>query len=94
RRLGAFLAAERLHIRRGAGLVGVDLGGNFRGYDIISSTPPSSGGVIICEILNVLEGYPLSYLGYNSAETVNIMVEAMRYAYVDRNAELGDPDFV
>ncbi|PDS79220.1 gamma-glutamyltransferase [Rhizobium sp. L43] len=67
---------------------------NYRGYDIISSPPPSSGGIIICEILNVLEGYPLSYLGYNSAETVHIMVEAMRYAYVDRNAALGDPDFV
>jgi gamma-glutamyltranspeptidase/glutathione hydrolase len=67
---------------------------NYRGYDIISSPPPSSGGVIICEILNVLEGYPLSYLGYASAETVHVMVEAMRYAYVDRNAALGDPDFV
>ncbi len=67
---------------------------NYRGYDIISSPPPSSGGVIICEILNVLEGYPLSYLGYGSAEAVHIMVEAMRYAYVDRNAALGDPDFI
>lgn len=67
---------------------------NYRGYDIISSPPPSSGGVIICEILNVLEGYPLSYLGYGSAETVHVMIEAMRYAYVDRNAALGDPDFI
>ncbi|OCJ13952.1 gamma-glutamyltransferase [Rhizobium sp. AC44/96] len=67
---------------------------NYRGYDIISSPPPSSGGVIICEILNVLESYPLSFLGYGSAETVHLMVEAMRYAYVDRNAALGDPDFV
>lgn len=67
---------------------------NYRGYDIISSPPPSSGGVIICEILNVLEDYPLSYLGYGSAETVHAMVEAMRYAYVDRNAALGDPDFI
>jgi len=67
---------------------------NYRGYDIVSSPPPSSGGVIICEILNVLEGYPLSYLGAGSAETVHVMVEAMRYAYVDRNAALGDPDFV
>lgn len=67
---------------------------NYRGYDIISSPPPSSGGVIICEILNVLEGYPLSYLGADSANTVHLMVEAMRYAYVDRNATLGDPDFV
>ncbi|MFA1672865.1 gamma-glutamyltransferase [Rhizobium mongolense] len=67
---------------------------NYRGYDIVSSPPPSSGGVIICEILNVLEGYPLSYMGYGSSETVRAMVEAMRYAYVDRNAALGDPDFV
>ncbi|ESZ50001.1 gamma-glutamyltransferase [Mesorhizobium sp. RSR565B] len=66
----------------------------YRGYEIVSSPPPSSGGVIICEILNVLEGYPLSYLGAGSAETVHVMVEAMRYAYVDRNSALGDPDFV
>ncbi|WP_217575366.1 gamma-glutamyltransferase [Mesorhizobium sp. GbtcB19] len=67
---------------------------DYRGYEIISSPPPSSGGVIICEILNVLEGYPLSYLGAGSAETVHVMVEAMRHAYVDRNSALGDPDFV
>ncbi|TGQ44661.1 gamma-glutamyltransferase [Mesorhizobium sp. M00.F.Ca.ET.216.01.1.1] len=67
---------------------------SYRGYEITSSPPPSSGGVIICEILNVLEGYPLSYLGAGSAETVHIMVEAMRHAYVDRNSALGDPDFV
>ncbi|WP_421914471.1 gamma-glutamyltransferase [Mesorhizobium sp.] len=66
----------------------------YRGYEITSSPPPSSGGVIICEILNVLEGYPLSYLGAGSAETVHVMVEAMRHAYVDRNSALGDPDFV
>jgi gamma-glutamyltranspeptidase / glutathione hydrolase len=67
---------------------------SYRGYQIISSPPPSSGGVILCEILNVLEGYPLSHLGAGSAETVHYMVEAMRYAYADRNAALGDPDFV
>ena len=67
---------------------------NYRGYEIVSSPPPSSGGLIICEILNVLEGYPLSYLGYGSAETTRLMVEAMRHAYVDRNTALGDPDFV
>jgi gamma-glutamyltranspeptidase/glutathione hydrolase len=66
----------------------------YRGYEVISSPPPSSGGVILCEILNVLEGYPLSHLGPGSAETVHYMVEAMRYAYADRNAALGDPDFV
>ncbi|WP_024311032.1 gamma-glutamyltransferase [Sinorhizobium medicae] len=67
---------------------------NYRGYEIVSSPPPSSGGVIICEILNILEGYPLSYLGYGSAETVHAMIEAMRHAYVDRNTALGDPAFV
>lgn len=67
---------------------------SYRGYDIVSSPPPSSGGLIICEILNVLEGYPISYLGFGSAETVHLMVEAMRYAYVDRNSALGDPAFV
>ncbi|MER9016451.1 gamma-glutamyltransferase [Mesorhizobium sp. M0898] len=67
---------------------------NYRGYEIISSPPPSSGGVIICEILNVLEFYPLSYLGAGSAETVHVMVEAMRHAYVDRNSALGDPGFI
>ena len=67
---------------------------NYRGYEIISSPPPSSGGVILCEILNVLEGYPLGHLGAGSAETVHYMVEAMRYAYADRNSALGDPDFI
>lgn len=67
---------------------------SYRGYDIVSSPPPSSGGLIICEILNILEGYPISYLGYGSAETTRLMVEAMRHAYVDRNTALGDPDFV
>jgi len=67
---------------------------NYRGYEIISAPPPSSGGVILCEILNILEGYPLSERGQNAAETVHVMVEAMRHAYADRNAALGDPDFV
>lgn len=67
---------------------------SYRGYEIASSPPPSSGGLIICEILNILEGYPISYLGYGSAETTRLMVEAMRHAYVDRNTALGDPDFV
>jgi gamma-glutamyltranspeptidase/glutathione hydrolase len=67
---------------------------SYRGYDIVSSPPPSSGGLIICEILHVLEGYPLAYLGFGSADTVHLMVEAMRHAYVDRNSALGDPAFV
>ncbi|MBX3140166.1 MAG: gamma-glutamyltransferase [Trueperaceae bacterium] len=67
---------------------------NYRGYQVISSPPPSSGGTIICEILNILEGYPIGYLGFNSAQTVHLMTEAMRHAYVDRNTYLGDPEFV
>jgi gamma-glutamyltranspeptidase/glutathione hydrolase len=67
---------------------------DYRGYHVVSAPPPSSGGVIICEILNVLEGYPLKELGYHSAEAVHYQIEAMRHAYVDRNSYLGDPDFV
>ncbi|RZT92562.1 gamma-glutamyltransferase [Rivibacter subsaxonicus] len=67
---------------------------NYRGYGIVSAPPPSSGGVIICEILNVLEGYPLKDLGFRSAQAVHYQIEAMRHAYVDRNSYLGDPDFI
>jgi gamma-glutamyltranspeptidase/glutathione hydrolase len=67
---------------------------DYRGYHVISAPPPSSGGVIICEILNILEGYPLKDWGYHSAQAVHVQIEAMRHAYVDRNSYLGDPDFV
>ena len=67
---------------------------DYRGYGIVSAPPPSSGGVIICEILNVLEGYPLKDLGFRSAQAVHYQIEAMRHAYVDRNSYLGDPEFV
>jgi gamma-glutamyltranspeptidase/glutathione hydrolase len=67
---------------------------DYRGYHVVSAPPPSSGGVIICEILNTLEGYPLKELGYHSAQAVHVQIEAMRHAYVDRNSYLGDPDFV
>ncbi|HOW48326.1 MAG TPA: gamma-glutamyltransferase [Rubrivivax sp.] len=67
---------------------------DYRGYGIVSAPPPSSGGVVICEILNILEGYPLKDLGYHSAQAVHYQIEAMRHAYVDRNSYLGDPDFV
>ncbi len=67
---------------------------DYRGYRIVSAPPPSSGGVIICEMLNILEGYPLKDLGFRSAESVHYQIEAMRHAYVDRNSYLGDPDFV
>jgi gamma-glutamyltranspeptidase/glutathione hydrolase len=67
---------------------------DYRGYHVISAPPPSSGGVALCEMLNILEGYPLKQLGYGSAEAVHDEIEAMRYAYRDRNTYLGDPAFV
>jgi gamma-glutamyltranspeptidase/glutathione hydrolase len=60
----------------------------------VSAPPPSSGGVTVCEILNILEGYPLKELGFRSAQAVHYQIEAMRHAYVDRNNYLGDPSFV
>ncbi len=67
---------------------------DYRGYHIVSAPPPSSGGVVICEILNIVEGYPLKELGFHSAQAVHYQIEAMRHAYIDRNSYLGDPDFV
>ena len=67
---------------------------DYRGYRIVSAPPPSSGGVVICEILNIVEGYPLKELGFRSAQSVHYQIEAMRHAYMDRNSYLGDPDFV
>jgi len=67
---------------------------NYRGFGIVSAPPPSSGGVVICEILNILEGYPLKALGFRSAQAVHYQIEAMRHAYMDRNNYLGDPSFV
>lgn len=68
--------------------------GSYRGYDIISMPPPSSGGVHIVQILNILEGFPIAWLGHNSAETIHLMAEAMKLAYADRSEYLGDSDFV
>jgi len=67
---------------------------DYRGYRIISAPPPSSGGVILCEMLGILGGYDLRAMGYRSAAEVHVLVEAMRLAYYDRNNRLGDPDFV
>src|SRR5436309_1230727 len=67
---------------------------DYRGYHIVSAPPPSSGGVVVCEVLNIVEGYPLKDLGFRSAQAVHYQIEAMRHAYVDRNSYLGDPDFV
>jgi gamma-glutamyltranspeptidase/glutathione hydrolase len=81
--LAAYRAVERDPVR-----------GRFRGYDIITMPPPSSGGVALVQMLNILEGYDLASLGHNSAETIHFLVEAMRRAYRDRALYLGDPDFV
>lgn len=67
---------------------------DYRGYHVVSAPPPSSGGVVICQILNILEGYPMQDLGFRSAQGTHYQIEAMRHAYVDRNSYLGDPDFV
>ena len=73
---------------------GAPLSCSYRGYVFVSAPPPSSGGVTLCEILNILEGYDLKALGFHSAASVHAMVEAMRHAYLDRNTYLGDPEFV
>ena len=67
--------------------------GRFRGYEIISMPPPSSGGTALIEMLNILENFDLKKSGRYSAETLHIMVEAMRRAFLDRARHLGDPDF-
>jgi len=69
------------------------LRGTYRGHQIVSMPPPSSGGVLILEILNILEGYPLGAQGLNSAATIHEMAEAEKLAYADRAQYLGDPDF-
>ena len=67
--------------------------GTYRGYTIHSMPPPSSGGVHLIQILNILEDYPIEFLGANSADTIHVMAEAMKLAYADRSHYLGDPDF-
>ena len=68
--------------------------GRYRGYDIVSMPPPSSGGVHLIEMLNILEGYDLRAAGANSADALHLEIEAMKRAYADRAVFLGDPDSV
>lgn len=72
----------------------VPVKGDYRGYEIVSMPPPSSGGIHIVQILNILEGYPLKDYGQNSAQTIHLMSEAMQLAYADRAEYLGDSDFI
>jgi gamma-glutamyltranspeptidase/glutathione hydrolase len=84
--LAAYVAKERKPVR-----------GSYRGYEIISMPPPSSGGIALVEMLNILEGYDLAAMegegGHNSAPDVHYVAEAMRRAFLDRARYLGDPDF-
>ncbi len=67
--------------------------GHYRGHEIIAMPPPSSGGVHLIQMLNILEGYPIARLGHNTADTIHLMAEAMKRAYADRSLYLGDPDY-
>ena len=92
-------------IQQGGGLVTADdlahyqvkereaLRGTYRGYEVISAPPPSSGGTVLIETLNILEGYDLAKAGSRSAESVHLTTEAFRRAFFDRAEFLGDPDF-
>jgi gamma-glutamyltranspeptidase/glutathione hydrolase len=71
----------------------VPLKGTYRGYEVIATPPPSSGGVGLIEMLNVLEGYDLKSMGFASAAQIHLMAESMKRAYADRAKFLGDPDF-
>ncbi|WP_240725054.1 gamma-glutamyltransferase [Mangrovimicrobium sediminis] len=81
--LANYRVAERAPVR-----------GTFHGFEVVSAPPPSSGGVHIIEMLNLLEGYDLQALGHNSAAYIHLLAEAMKRAYADRSEYLGDPDFV
>jgi gamma-glutamyltranspeptidase / glutathione hydrolase len=81
------LAAYRVHERE-------PLHGSYRGHDIIAMPPPSSGGVHVLQILNILEGFPMAAGGTQSPKALHWMAEAMKLAYADRAEYLGDPDFV
>ena len=68
--------------------------GSFRGYEIAAMPAPSSGGAHVIQMLNILENFPLAKMGPESADTLHIMAEAMKFSYADRSKYLGDPDFV
>lgn len=81
--MASYKALERAPVR-----------GTWRGREIASMPPPSSGGVHVIQILNILEGFQLGALGHNSAGALHLVTEAMKLAFADRAAFLGDPDFV
>lgn len=89
---GGILAPEDFESYRTRELAPIEC--DYRGLHVISAPPPSAGGVGLCEMLNILEGYPLRELGWASAQTAHYEIEAMRHAFADRSGLLGDPDFV
>ncbi len=102
---GALARELAAAIQKGGGLVSADdlakyevkerepVRGSYRGYEIISAPPPSSGGIALLETLNILEGYDLGKFGNRSAESMHLTLEAFRRAFYDRAEFLGDPDF-
>ena len=68
--------------------------GNYRGYDIISMAPPSSGGTHIIQMLNILENFDLKGMGFHSADSTHVIAETMKMMFADRSVAMGDPDFV
>ena len=67
--------------------------GTYRGLEIISAPPPSSGGIALVETLNILEGFDLAKAGFGSAEAIHLIAESYRRAFYDRAQFLGDPEF-
>jgi gamma-glutamyltranspeptidase/glutathione hydrolase len=67
--------------------------GTYRGYEIISMPPPSSGGIVLIQVLNMLENYDIRGMGWNSAAKYHVLTEAMRRAFADRAEFMGDPDY-
>jgi gamma-glutamyltranspeptidase / glutathione hydrolase len=92
RRGGGIIAAEDLELYQPRERAPVR--GSYRGYEIISMSPPSSGGVALVQMLNILEGYDLRGLGHNTAPYIHHLAEAMRIAFRDRARFVADPDFV
>jgi gamma-glutamyltranspeptidase/glutathione hydrolase len=89
--LGGLITREDL--RNYVAKVRTPVRGTYRGYEIISMSPPSSGGAALVQMLNILEGYDLARNGYGSAANVHLIVESMRRAFADRARFMGDPDF-
>src|SRR5579871_2957185 len=89
---GGILTLDDLESYRTRELAPVEC--DYRGLHVISAPPPSAGGIALCEMLNILEGYPLKEMGWASAAAAHYEIEAMRHAFADRSSFIGDPSFV